>query len=113
MISTHILDTSEGRPAPGVPVELSRRTADGTWIVLGTSATNADGRCPDLPALGVDPAAGPVDVRLVFDVGAYRRARGETPFFPEVRVVFTADPETHYHVPLLLNPYGYSVYRGS
>ncbi|WP_406294951.1 hydroxyisourate hydrolase [Embleya sp. NBC_00888] len=113
MISTHILDTSEGRPAPDVPVELSRREADGTWTVLGNSATDADGRCPDLPPLGVDPAAGPVDVRLVFDVAAYRRARGETPFFPEVRVVFTADPGTHYHVPLLLNPYGYSVYRGS
>ncbi|MGC0418728.1 hydroxyisourate hydrolase [Embleya sp. AB8] len=113
MISTHVLDTSEGRPAAGVPVELARRTADGSWLVLGSSATNTDGRCPDLPPLGVDSAAGPVDVQLVFDIAAYRRARGETPFFPEVRVVFTADPGTRYHVPLLLNPYGYSVYRGS
>ncbi|MYV97103.1 hydroxyisourate hydrolase [Streptomyces sp. SID3343] len=112
MISTHILDTSEGRPATGVPVELSRREADGTWTVLGSAETDADGRCPDLPALGRS-GPGTVDVRLVFDVAAYRRARGETPFFPEVRVIFTVDLETRYHVPLLLNPYGYSVYRGS
>jgi len=113
VISTHILDTSRGAPATDVAVEFARRAADGTWVVLGTARTDADGRCPELPALGDVPAGEPVDVRLVFDVGGYRRARGETPFFPEVRVVFTVDPGTHYHVPLLLNPYGYSVYRGS
>jgi 5-hydroxyisourate hydrolase len=102
VISTHVLDTTQGRPAAHVPVELSRREADGTWTLLGTSATDADGRCRDLPA-----AAGVV--RLTFDVSTYNSES----FFPEVQVVFTADLDAHYHVPLLLNPYGYSVYRGS
>ncbi|MFE2110653.1 hydroxyisourate hydrolase [Kitasatospora sp. NPDC059463] len=109
-ISTHVLDTSLGRPAEGVPVELALRTADG-WQVLGTTATDSDGRARDLP----DVAAGSV-VRLVFDTAAHlaRTAGGDPPFFPEVSVVFTVAPaQHHYHVPLLLNPFGYSVYRGS
>lgn len=112
-VSTHILDTSAGDPAPNVPVELSVQAADGSWQVLGTSRTNADGRCPDLPEVSQASGA-PATVRLRFDVAAYRAARGEDAFFPEVQVVFTTDPaRPHYHVPLLLNPYGYSVYRGS
>jgi 5-hydroxyisourate hydrolase len=109
-VSTHILDTSAGDPARDVAVELAVLGADGAWQVLATSHTNADGRCPDLPE--VTPA--PATVRLRFDVAGYRAARGEDAFFPEVQVVFTTDPaRPHYHVPLLLNPYGYSVYRGS
>ncbi|MGK4584263.1 hydroxyisourate hydrolase [Kitasatospora sp. HPMI-4] len=114
-ISTHVLDTSLGRPAEGVPVELATRTGSG-WTVLGTRATDADGRAGDLPAV----AAGSV-VRLRFDTAAYYAAGADrtpgpdgTPFFPEVSVVFTVAPaQQHYHVPLLLNPFGYSVYRGS
>lgn len=109
-VSTHVLDTSAGEPAPGVPVELAVLGADGGWQVLGASHTNGDGRCPDLPPVPTAPAT----VRLRFDVAAYRAARGEAAFFPEVQAVFTTDPaRPHYHVPLLLNPYGYSVYRGS
>jgi 5-hydroxyisourate hydrolase len=108
-ISTHVLDTSLGRPAEGVPVELALRT-EGGWQVLGTSATDSDGRVKDLPAV----EAGSV-VRLLFDTAAYHApASGDTPFFPEVSIVFTVAPaQHHYHVPLLLNPFGYSVYRGS
>ncbi|MEV0189492.1 hydroxyisourate hydrolase [Kitasatospora purpeofusca] len=108
-ISTHVLDTSLGRPAEGVPVELALQT-EGGWQVLGTSATDSDGRAKDLPAV----EAGSV-VRLLFDTGAYfARKSAEPPFFPEVTIVFTVAPaQHHYHVPLLLNPFGYSVYRGS
>ncbi|GAA1237000.1 hydroxyisourate hydrolase [Kitasatospora nipponensis] len=114
-ISTHVLDTSLGRPAEGVPVELALNT-EGGWRVLGTSATDSDGRAKDLPAV----EAGSV-VRLQFDTAAYYAARSttstgsnEAPFFPEVSIVFTVAPaQHHYHVPLLLNPFGYSVYRGS
>ncbi|GAA4871984.1 hydroxyisourate hydrolase [Kitasatospora terrestris] len=108
-ISTHVLDTSVGRPAEGVPVELALHT-EGGWKVLGTSATDSDGRAKDLPAV----EAGSV-VRLLFDTAAYYAAKSEeTPFFPEVSIVFTVAPaQHHYHVPLLLNPFGYSVYRGS
>ncbi|MER7703191.1 hydroxyisourate hydrolase [Kitasatospora sp. NPDC097605] len=108
-ISTHVLDTSLGHPAGGVPVELALRTEDG-WQVLGASATDSDGRVGDLPAV----EAGSV-VRLRFDTAAYfARTTEDPPFFPEVAIVLTVAPDQHhYHVPLLLNPFGYSVYRGS
>lgn len=103
-VSTHILDTSLGRPAPGVPVELSVRPAgDADWAAHAASRTDPDGRCKDLPAL----PEGTTHVRLRFET----ESRG--PFFPEVTVVFAVEPGEHYHVPLLLTPFGYSVYRGS
>ncbi|MFF4587554.1 hydroxyisourate hydrolase [Streptomyces sp. NPDC001388] len=123
-VSTHILDTSVGRPAPGVAVRLAARPGrEADWRPLGGSATDADGRCRDLPAL----PEGTTHVRLDFAVEAYfenRRAeaRQDAPanrdsgpgvFFPEVAVTFAVVPGEHYHVPLLLNPFGYSVYRGS
>ncbi|MDH6223905.1 MULTISPECIES: hydroxyisourate hydrolase [Streptomyces] len=111
-VSTHVLDTSLGRPAAGVAVAVSARTGpEEPWRVLGGSATDADGRCQDLPA----PPPGATHVRLVFDVGPYHAgARREgAAFFPEVAVAFAVEAGEHYHVPLLLNPFGYSVYRGS
>lgn len=108
-VSTHILDTSAGCPAAGVGVELSVRTGgDAPWSAHGTSTTDADGRCKDFPPLPENTA----HVRLAFAVEPYLGERGGG-FFPEVAVVFAVDPGEHHHVPLLLNPYGYSVYRGS
>ncbi|MFD5751719.1 2-oxo-4-hydroxy-4-carboxy-5-ureidoimidazoline decarboxylase [Streptomyces sp. NPDC127033] len=111
-VSTHILDTSAGRPAAGVAVGLAARTEhgagpDGAWAALGTAVTGPDGRCGDLPV----PPPGTTHVRLTFETGPYLD-RAE-PFFPEVTVTFAVTPGEHYHVPLLLNPFGYSVYRGS
>lgn len=124
-VSTHILDTSIGRPAEGVPVSLSARSGAGAeWVALGGSATDADGRCKDLPAL----PQGTTHVRLDFETEAYfskkqADAQQDAPanrdsgaagvFFPEVAITFAVVPGEHYHVPLLLNPFGYSVYRGS
>jgi 5-hydroxyisourate hydrolase len=121
-VSTHILDTSIGRPAEGVPVELSVRGGDAAWTVHGASKTDADGRCKDLPAL----PEGTTHVRLFFEVESYfasrkqaeeqqdaPRVRDSDAFFPEVAITFAVKPGEHYHVPLLLNPFGYSVYRGS
>ncbi|MBD0711880.1 MULTISPECIES: hydroxyisourate hydrolase [unclassified Streptomyces] len=121
-VSTHILDTSVGRPAEGVPVTLSARSGSGArWVTLGGSATDADGRCKDLPAL----PEGTTHVRLDFEVETYfstkqaeaqqdaPRVRDSGAFFPEVAITFAVTPGEHYHVPLLLNPFGYSVYRGS
>ncbi|MBD0736393.1 hydroxyisourate hydrolase [Streptomyces sp. CBMA29] len=120
-VSTHILDTSVGRPAEGVPVHLSvRASSGGIWSPHGSSKTDGDGRCKDLPAL----PEGTAHVRLHFDVEPYLtaranaqqdapRARDSGAFFPEVAIVFAVRPGEHYHVPLLLNPFGYSVYRGS
>lgn len=122
-VSTHILDTSVGRPAEGVAVHLSARSGRGAdWQALGGSATDADGRCKDLPAL----PEGTTHVRLDFAVEPYFEkkqadAQQDAPanrdsgavFFPEVAITFAVTPGEHYHVPLLLNPFGYSVYRGS
>jgi len=121
-VSTHILDTSVGRPAEGVAVQLAARSGrDADWQALGGSATDADGRCKDLPAL----PEGTTHVRLDFAVEAYfekKQAdvqqdapanRDSGAFFPEVAITFAVKPGEHYHVPLLLNPFGYSVYRGS
>jgi hydroxyisourate hydrolase len=106
-VSTHVLDTAAGRPAAGVPVALAVRAgAAAPWTRLGGAATGADGRCAGLPA----PPAGTTHVRLVFDTASY--ASGDA-FFPEVAVVLAVTPGEHYHVPLLLSPFGYSVYRGS
>ncbi|MGC0336857.1 hydroxyisourate hydrolase [Streptomyces sp. SLBN-8D4] len=123
-VSTHILDTSVGRPAEGVAVQLAARSGrEAEWQALGGSATDADGRCKDLPAL----PEGITHVRLDFAVEPYflkkqadaqqdapaNRDSGTGVFFPEVAITFAVVPGEHYHVPLLLNPFGYSVYRGS
>ncbi|MET7649035.1 hydroxyisourate hydrolase [Streptomyces sp. NPDC005426] len=122
-VSTHILDTSIGRPAADVAVSLAARSGgDARWVTLGGSATDADGRCKDLPAL----PEGTTHVRLDFETEPYfaskkqaeaqqdaPRVRDSGAFFPEVAITFAVTPGEHYHVPLLLNPFGYSVYRGS
>lgn len=124
-VSTHVLDTSTGRPAHGVSVRLSARPgATAGWTEIGTSTTGPDGRCRDLPV----PPEDTVHIRLDFGTEAYfgtgtAGARQTTPgardgapepvFFPEVTVAFAVVPGEHYHVPLLLSPFGYSVYRGS
>ena len=115
-ISTHVLDTSQGRPAGGVPVTLEISSArDGgahTWEPHGGGETDADGRARDLLPAGVALAA--ATYRLTFDTGAYFSARGVESFYPSVTVVFQIrDASQHHHVPLLLSPYGYSTYRGS
>ncbi|MGX1880582.1 hydroxyisourate hydrolase [Streptomyces sp. NPDC055287] len=126
-VSTHILDTSIGRPAEGVAISLTARSgSEAEWAALGGSATDADGRCKDLPAL----PEGTTHVRLDFETEAYfrnkhsskkqaeaqqdaPRVRDSGAFFPEVAITFAVVPGEHFHVPLLLNPFGYSVYRGS
>ncbi|HYP02100.1 MAG TPA: hydroxyisourate hydrolase [Pyrinomonadaceae bacterium] len=110
-ITTHILDISRGRPAAGVAVTLEHRDARG-WQVLGRGATDADGRLGSLLPAGFDLQAGAY--RLTFRTLDYFAARGVESFYPEVTIIFIiADAAAHYHVPLLLSPYGYSTYRGS
>jgi 5-hydroxyisourate hydrolase len=111
-ITTHILDTSRGRPASGVPVRLELETADGSWKQIGKGSTDADGRAKDLLAPGFALHSGVY--RLVFDTEYYFAAQKIEGFYREVSIVFTVrDPAQHYHVPLLLSPFGYSTYRGS
>lgn len=111
-ISTHILDTSTGRPATDVPVVLEIQETEGKWERLGEGTTDADGRISSLLPTGTALAA--ATYRLTFDTGTYFRARGGRGFYPHVSVVFTVrDAKQHHHLPLLLSPYGYSTYRGS
>ena len=111
-ITTHILDTSRGRPASGVPVKLEHQLDDGAWQPIGEGASDADGRAKELLPSGFALQGGVY--RLTFDTGAYFAAQKVEGFYPEVTIVFTVrDPAQHYHVPLLLNPFGYSTYRGS
>jgi 5-hydroxyisourate hydrolase len=109
-LSTHVLDTSAGRPAADVPVSCAIR--DGaTWRLLTERRTDRDGRVGDL----IPPGELTVGVhRLTFATSVWAEANGTSTFYPEVVVTFTvAAPDEHHHVPLLLSPYGYSTYRGS
>ena len=111
-ITTHVLDTSRGHPAAGVPVTLEAVGADAGWRLLGRGTTDADGRLRELLPPGHALSEG--TYRLTFDTAAYFAARGVEAFYPSVAVVFVVhDAAEHYHVPVLLSPYGYSTYRGS
>ena len=114
-LSTHVLDTTLGRPAAGISIELHRLSAAGR-TALSTAVTNTDGRT-DAPLLAGD-RLDPGVYELTFHVGDYLRrvapALSEPPFLDDVVVrVGLSDPGGNYHVPLLLSPHGYSVYRGS
>jgi 5-hydroxyisourate hydrolase len=108
-ITTHVLDTAQGRPAAGLLVRLEHVVGhDGA--VLATGTTDADGRVPSLGPNRVYPGT----YRLVFNTAGYFSRTGQPCFFPEVSLSFVvADPEQHHHVPVLLSPFAYSTYRGS
>jgi 5-hydroxyisourate hydrolase len=109
-ISTHVLDTAKGRPARGVRVIVERVLRAGNFVPAGQGITDSNGRIPQLLASGEALETGVY--RLTFYVGDY--FEGQDHFHPEVTVLFLVrDPSTHYHVPLLLSPYGYTTYRGT
>lgn len=112
MISTHVLDTSTGRPAAGIKVSLETLNAGSGWTQVAWGTTDDDGRIRELL-----PMNGRLDqrrYRLVFDTLSYFQQRGVQAFYPVVVVIFEiAAPADHHHVPLLLSPFGYSTYRGS
>ena len=99
-ITTHVLDTAKGRPAQGIPITLEILRAQ--WEVVGRGVTDADGRLRSLTE------------GIALERATYRLTFKTDGFFPEVAVTFRVeDPAKHYHVPLLLSPFGYSTYRGS
>ncbi|MGA9994710.1 MAG: hydroxyisourate hydrolase [Pyrinomonadaceae bacterium] len=112
LITTHVLDISKGRPASGVPVVLDVQSAEHKWKMVAQGVTDKDGRLKNL--LPEDAPLGEGVYRLTFDTSAYFASQDVSSFYPEVNVVFhIGDAAQHYHVPLLLSPYGYSTYRGS
>lgn len=104
-VSTHVLDLVEGGPAEGVPVLLER--LDNVWIEVRRASTDGDGRVRDLATSGP-----PGTWRITFDTAAFFAHAGTKGFYPYVQIAFLAE-RGHYHVPILLGPYGYSTYRGS
>jgi 5-hydroxyisourate hydrolase len=111
-ITSHILDTSLGKPAEGIVIEVEQSVGEGTWTAVGRDTTNADGRAGAL--LSSDAALAPGIYRLTFHTDPYFAATGRPSFYPIVHIIFRIeDPSQHYHIPLLLNPFGYSTYRGS
>lgn len=113
-ITTHILDTARGRPAAGVALKLDRIPLGAPVRTLGSGVTDADGRCRTL--LPANHVLEPGTYRLRFETGPYFEGLGVAAFYPFVEVVFAIGAHQigeHFHVPILLNPFGYSTYRGS
>ena len=111
MISTHVLDLALGAPAHGLALALEVEAPDGDWQKLASGVTNADGRWA--PVFEAHAVLGRL-CRLRFETGAHFAAAGRPVFYPFVEVAFSVDGKSaHYHVPLLLSPFGYSTYRGT
>lgn len=113
-LSVHVLDLQTGQPSPGIQVDLERRAASGNWQPLGSGTTDEQGRIRALvPATALKEwAAG--DYRVVFRTGEFYARQKQPSFFPEIPVVFRVESaKQHYHVPLLLSPFGFSTYRGN
>jgi hydroxyisourate hydrolase len=111
MITTHVLDISRGVPAVGITVILELRQSS-AWAPIGRGITDENGRVNTLTTEG---RLAPGTYRLTFDIGSFHREQGlSVSFFPEVKITFNVrDPDEHFHLPLLLSPFGYSTYRGS
>lgn len=109
-ITTHVLDTAIGKPGAGMAIKL-RHQVEGVWQTKALGITNDDGRIADLLAPGVKLNPGVYE--MYFYTGAYYSATNQSGFYPAVSIYFETFDQTHYHVPLLLNPFGYSTYRGS
>ena len=110
-ITTHVLDVSIGRPAPGVHISLEFHKGD-DWEPIGDGETDSDGRLKTLVPNEVHLDAG--TYRLIFDTGSYFGVKGTRTFFPSVIVTFELrEGAAHHHVPLLVSPFGYSTYLGS
>ncbi len=109
-ITTHVLDTALGLPGKNISIRLQAKRKN-IWQTIAQGITNNDGRIPDL--LPQDKNLKPDTYKMVFDTGTYYKKQNLKTFYPEVEIQFTTFDETHYHVPLLVNPFGYSTYRGS
>jgi 5-hydroxyisourate hydrolase len=109
-VTTHILDLSAGTPAPGITVSLHRGEQD-AWTEIARGLTNADGRNSTLLENGT--ILQPGIYKLRFETKDYFDSQSVSTFYPYVEIVFDVTAAAHYHVPLLLSPWGYSTYRGS
>ena len=109
-ITTHVLDTSKGLPAEGITITLQKPVGEDKWEDICSGITNDDGRIPNFMGdITIEPGV----YRMYFNTKPYFEKNGVTGFYPYVPVIFEIFDTEHYHIPLLLNPFGYSTYRGS
>ncbi len=110
-VTTHVLDLASGAPAGGVQASLEFLSGS-IWRSVGSGTTDSDGRISRL--MEVDAQFRPGSYRLTFETGPYQEGLGRATFHPRITIEFAViDADQHYHVPLLLSPFGYSTYRGS
>jgi 5-hydroxyisourate hydrolase len=109
-LTTHILDTTKGRPAPGIRISLHQQHNE-EWKEISIGTTNSDGRVSDL--LKKDALLDLGIYKLRFETGEYFDKQGIQSFYPFVEIIFNITSPEHYHIPLLISPHGYSTYRGS
>ena len=109
-ITSHVLDISKGKPAVGVTIVLFMES-DHNWIELGRDVTNDDGRVMALADPDVILPRG--NYKLLFETRSYFEHQGIAPFYPSIEIIFHVNTGEHYHIPLLLSPFGYTTYRGS
>lgn len=110
-VSTHVLDTARGVPAIDISVLLERQNHSGQWQTVGLARTDGEGRCAQLVPERENLSPG--TYRLAFDTASYYSTQKITGLYPLVQVTFVVrEGETHFHIPLLLSPYGYTTYRG-
>lgn len=109
-LSTHVLDTHLGKPAAGITIRLLH-FVNNTWYTLAQGVTNKDGRVGDL--LPAEKKVLPGNYKMVFSTAAYFKVQELSGFYPKVEIDFTVSDDAHYHIPLLLNAFGYTTYRGS
>lgn len=109
-LTTHVLDTSIGKPGENITIRL-KHSVNNAWQTITQGVTNADGRIPDL--LPPNKNLAPGNYQMVFETENYFLKHNVKGFYPEVEIQFTVFDDAHYHVPLLINPFGYSTYRGS
>ena len=109
-ITTHVLDTSAGMPGKDITIRLKEKK-NNIWQTIAQGITTSDGRIPDLlpPGKTIEPGC----YKMVFDIGKYYSKLNIRTFYPEVEIMFNTFDTTHYHIPLLVNPFGYTTYRGS
>ncbi len=110
-ITTHVLDTARGKPAEGISITLQRTSGNDQWETIASGVTNEDGRISDL--LAKDDIMPTGTYRMLFKTKNYFENQGVNSFYSSIPIVFKIHDDSHYHIPLLLSPYGYSTYRGS
>ena len=110
VITTHVLDTAAGKPASGINAELFKKNKS-EWDLIAKGKTNNNGRISDLLKPEILPSKGIYKMR--FDTGSYFKKNKKRCFYPYVEIIFEINGKEHYHIPLLLSPYGYTTYRGS